>query len=143
MLVIGVLAFGLKLPADPRRWAIFAGVFFLGVVACSLMGIAYGTIPKTAKSAPAIVNPPFVVLQFISGVWVLESQLPEGLRLIAALFPLKWMAQGFRSVFLPDAFAVVEPAGSWQTPLTFVVLAGWCVGGFVLCLLTFRWKTRD
>jgi ABC-2 type transport system permease protein len=143
LLAIGVVLFGLKLPSDPGRWAVFTGVFVLGVVSCSLIGIAYGTIPRTAKSAPAIVNPPFVVLQFISGVWVLESQLPEGLRLLSALFPLKWMAQGFRSVFLPDAFAVVEPAGSWQTPLTFVVLAGWCVGGFLLCLLTFRWKTKD
>ena len=143
MLAISVPLFGLKLPGDATRWAIFAGVFVLGVVSCSLIGIAYGTLPRTAKSAPAIVNPPFVVLQFISGVWVLESQLPEGLRMVAAVFPLKWMAQGFRSVFLPDAFAAVEPAGSWQTPLTFAVLAAWCVGGFVLCLLTFRWKTKD
>jgi len=143
MLAISVPLFGLRLPADAAKWGIFAGVFLLGVVSCSLIGIAYGTLPRTAKSAPAIVNPPFVVLQFISGVWVLESQLPEGLRMVAALFPLKWMAQGFRSVFLPDAFAAVEPAGSWQTPLTFAVLAAWCVGGFVLCLLTFRWKTKD
>lgn len=143
MLTIGTLLFGLQMPTEPSKWAIFAGVFLLGVVSCSLIGVAYGAIPRSAKSAPAIVNPPFVVLQFISGVWVLESQLPQGLRALAALFPLKWMAQGFRSVFLPDAFAAVEPAGSWQTPLTFLVLAGWCVGGFVLCLVTFRWKTKD
>ena len=74
-------------------------------MSCSLIGIAYGTIPRTAKSAAAIVNPPFVILQFISGVWVLDAMLPEPLRALGALFPLKWMAQGFRSVFLPDAFA--------------------------------------
>jgi len=143
LLAVGVVLFGLKLPADPSRWAVFSGVFVLGVSACSLIGIAYGTLPRTAKSAPAIVNPPFIVLQFISGVWVLESQLPAPLRTLGALFPLKWMAQGFRSVFLPDAFAATTPAGSWQTPLTFVILAAWCVGGSLLCLLSFRWKTKD
>jgi ABC-2 type transport system permease protein len=143
LLVIGALLFGLRMPTDPSRWAIFATVFVLGVVACSLIGIAYGTLPRTAKSAAAVVNPPFVILQFISGVWVLEAMLPAPLRTLAALFPLKWMVQGFRSVFLPDAFATVESAGSWQTPLTIGVLAAWVVGGFVLCLVTFRWKTKD
>lgn len=143
LLVIGTLLFGLQLPTDAGRWFTFGWVFLLGVTACSLIGIAYSRLPRTAKSAPAIVNPPFIVLQFISGVWVLESQLPAGLRAIAALFPLKWMAQGFRSVFLPDSFAAVEPAGSWQHPLTFAILAAWVVGGFVLCAFTFRWKTKD
>lgn len=143
LLVIGVALFGLTIPTDPSRWAIFVTVFVLGVVSCSLIGVAYGTIPRTAKSAAAIVNPPFVILQFISGVWVLDAMLPEPLRALGALFPLKWMVQGFRSVFLPDAFAAAEPAGSWQTPLTIGVLAAWVVAGSVLCLVSFRWKTKD
>ena len=89
------------------------------------------------------MNPPFVVLQFISGVWIPEVMLPDLLRAVAAVFPLTWMAQGFRSVFLPDAFAAAEGSGTWQTPLTIGVLAAWVVGGSVACLLTFRWKTRD
>jgi ABC-2 type transport system permease protein len=143
LLVLGVAMFGLQMPTDPGRWAIFAAVFVLGVTSCSLIGIAYGTLPRTSKSAAAIVNPPFVVLQFISGVWIPEVMLPDPLRAVAALFPLKWMAQGFRSVFLPDAFAAAEGSGTWQTPLTIGVLAAWVVGGSVACLLTFRWKTRD
>ena len=143
MLATGVALFGLQLPSDASDWAIFVVVFVLGVVSCSLIGIAYGSLPPTAKSAPAIVNPPFVILQFISGVWVLEAMLPDSLRAVAAIFPLKWMAQGFRSVFLPDSFAAVESAGSWQTPLTIGVLAAWVVGGSVLCLVSFRWKTKD
>lgn len=143
LLVLGVAMFGLQLPSDPWRWAVFAAVFVLGVTACSLIGLAYGTLPRTSKSAAAIVNPPFVVLQFISGVWIPEAMLPDVLRTVAAFFPLKWMAQGFRSVFLPDAFAAAEGSGSWQTPLTIGVLAAWVVGGSVACLLTFRWKTRD
>jgi ABC-2 type transport system permease protein len=142
LLLLGTALFGLQLPTEPDRWAIFAAVFVLGVTGCSLIGIAYGTLPRTAKSAAAIVNPPFVVLQFISGVWIPEAMLPDPLRAVAALFPLKWMAQGFRSVFLPAPFAAAESGGTWQTPLTIGVLAAWVVGGSVACLLTFRWKTR-
>ena len=30
---------------------------------------------------------------------------------VAALFPLKWMCQGLRSVFLPESFGAQEPGG--------------------------------
>ena len=33
------------------------------------------------------------------------------MRVIASFFPLKWMAQGMRSVFLPEQAAALEPAG--------------------------------
>jgi glutamate synthase domain-containing protein 3 len=38
---------------------------------------------------------------------------------VAAIFPLKWMTQGARSVFLPDSFASREVAGNWETGRTF------------------------
>ena len=61
---------------------------------------------------------------------------------VGAVFPLKWMAQGLRSVFLPDTAA---PAGAgrhrWEHGRIALVLAAWCVGGLVLCLMTFRWHS--
>src|SRR5689334_17004929 len=35
ILGIGVIAYGVKLPSDPLKWLVFAGVFFLGVASCS------------------------------------------------------------------------------------------------------------
>jgi ABC-2 type transport system permease protein len=61
---------------------------------------------------------------------------------IAAFFPLKWMAQGLRSVFLPDALAAQEPAGSWELGRVALVLALWCIAGLLLCVATFRWQDR-
>jgi ABC-2 type transport system permease protein len=55
---------------------------------------------------------------------------------------VKWLAQGLRSVFLPDALAAREPAGSWELGTVALVLALWCVVGLVLCALTFRWQDR-
>jgi ABC-2 type transport system permease protein len=51
------------------------------------------------------------------------------------------MAQGFRSVFLPNSFAVVEPAGHWELSRIALVLAVWSVAGGILAAMTFRWKS--
>jgi ABC-2 type transport system permease protein len=61
---------------------------------------------------------------------------------VAAVFPLKWMAQGLRSVFLPDVMAASEPAGTWELGRTALVLGVWCVAGLLLCVATFRWQER-
>ena len=71
------------------------------------------------------------------------SEIPSLLQMIAAVFPLKWMAQGMRSVFLPDSMASVEVSGSWQHGLTALILVAWTIAGLVLCLQTFRWRRRD
>jgi ABC-2 type transport system permease protein len=56
---------------------------------------------------------------------------------------VKWLAQGLRSVFLPDALAAREPAGSWELGTVALVLGLWCVAGLVLCAATFRWQDRE
>lgn len=143
MLVLGAVFFDLELPGTPGRWLTLGWVFVLGSAACSLLGIAMSNVPRSGRSAPAVVNPPFLALQFISGVFFLFSELPTVLQTIATVFPLKWMAQGLRSVFLPDTFQRIEPAGSWELDRVAAVLAVWCVLGLVLCVRTFRWKGRD
>jgi ABC-2 type transport system permease protein len=60
---------------------------------------------------------------------------------VAAVFPLKWMAQGLRSAFLPAHAAVLEPAHSWEHGKTALVLAAWVAAGLVLCIRTFRWQS--
>ena len=70
------------------------------------------------------------------------SQIPTWMQTVAALFPLKWMAQGMRSVFLPDSMVMFEPAGSWELDRVAVVLGVWCVAGLALCVATFRWHDR-
>jgi ABC-2 type transport system permease protein len=142
VLGVGVVLYDLQLPSDPSRWLTFAWVFILGVSACALLGIAMSCVPRSARSAAAVVNLPFVALEFVSGVFVLYSALPAGLQTVGALFPLKWMAQGFRSVFLPDSFLVVEPAGSWEHPRMALVLGAWTIAGALLCRVTFRWNTE-
>ncbi|MFG2720781.1 ABC transporter permease [Streptomyces sp. NPDC048416] len=137
---IAVVLFGLPLPSTATRWATLGWDLGLGTVACSLIAVAYSALIPNSRSAAAIVTPVFMVLQFISGVFFPFNQLPSWMQGVAALFPVKWMAQGFRSVFLPDSFAAVEPAGSWELGRIALLLALWALGGAVLSALTFRWR---
>lgn len=142
LLLIGVVLYDVTLPTAPSKWLTFAWVWVLGLVASCLLGIAVGSLIRSSKSAPAVTNLPYVGLQFISGVFVPFDDIPAGLRAFASIFPLKWLAQGMRSVFLPSSFEPFEVDGSWQHPQMFLVLAGWCVLGFALCLRVFRWTRR-
>jgi ABC-2 type transport system permease protein len=141
LLLVGVLVHGIDLPAG-ADWATFAWVSVLGAAACTLLGIAVSSLARSGRSASATVTPIALVLEFVSGVFMPFDQVPAWLQDIAALFPVKWLAQGLRSVFLPDALALDEPAGSWELGRVAIVLGLWCVAGLVLCVLTFRWQDR-
>jgi ABC-2 type transport system permease protein len=142
LLAVGVLLYDLTLPSTLSDWATFGWVFVLGLTASSLLGIAASSLPRSAKSAAAVITMPFVMLQFISGVYIPFTQLPDWLIHIASVFPLRWMCQGFRSVFLGDVGASLELTSSYELGRVALVLAAWTIGGLLLCLLTFRWKSR-
>lgn len=142
LLAVAFLIFDMPVPA-PGKWVTFGWLFVLSVIACTLLGIAASSVVRSARSAGAILNVPVVALQFISGVFVHPiTQLPDWLITVASIFPVKWMSQGFRSVFLPDSTLIFEPAGAWELGRVALVLGAWCVVGLVLCLVTFRWTDR-
>jgi len=142
LLAIGVLFYDVSLPSG-GRWLTYLWVTVLGVTACTLLGIAATAFVSNGKSAPAVISPIAIVLQFISGVFFVFAVLPTWMQSIAAVFPLKWMTQGMRSVFLPEKYVQQEPAGSWEHGRIALVLAAWCVVGLVIALRTFRWRSRD
>ncbi len=140
LLGVGVLLFDVTLPTDIDRWLTFGWVFGLGVVASSVLGVAMSSIPRSAKSASAVFNLPFLGLMFISGVFIESNSIPDWLRTVAGVFPLRWLASGMRSVFLPAEFEqAFEPGGSYDLGIGAAVLAAWVVVGFVFAVATFRW----
>ena len=143
LLAVGLAFYDLRLPTSLAAWWTFAWVFVLGVAGCSLLGIAASSVPRSAaRNGVAVITFPFVVLQFISGVYVPFFLVPAWLRDIASVFPLEWMCRGMRSVFVPQA-VTLEPGHSWQHGQTALVLGAWIVAGLVLCLTTFRWQNRQ
>jgi ABC-2 type transport system permease protein len=143
LLLIARFAFGVELPTDGHKWVTFVWVYLLGIFTSAMLGIALSRVPRTGKSATAVIIPIVLVLQFISGVYLSFSLLPEWLQNIASVFPLKWMAQGMRAVFLPDSFASAEAGGEWGLTGVAIALVVWLVVGLIASRLTFRWIRKD
>jgi ABC-2 type transport system permease protein len=143
LLLVARFAFDVELPTDAGRWATFAWVYGLGITTSAVLGIALSRVPRSGASATAVITPIVLVLQFISGVYLTFTMLPTWLQDVAGFLPLKWMAQGMRAVFLPDALASVERGGTWDLAGVALVLAIWLVGGTVAAATTFRWIRRD
>lgn len=143
LLLFAVVALGVELPTEPDRWLRFAWLFLLGIAAMTLLGVAISAIPRSSRSASAVVIPLVLLLQFISGVYLQFTMLPTWLQNFAGIFPLKWLAQGMRSVFLPEHFAAMEPSGDWDLGLVALMLGVWLVVGLVASLLTFKWVRRS
>jgi len=142
LIAVGVLFFGIDIPTSPLAIFTFIWVSVLGLIAFTLLGIAYSVVPKQGRGAAALVTPVVLVLQFTSGVFFVFSDLPQWMQSFASLFPLKWLTQAMRSVFLPDSAAAMEVSGSWELGMTAIVLVIWIILGALLATFFFRWTPR-
>jgi ABC-2 type transport system permease protein len=142
LLTVATVLFGLDLPGTLTLWWTFLWVAVLGITACTLCGVAFSSLARTGRSAPAVVTPVALILQFVSGVFFVFTSLPSWMQNLASVFPLKWMCQGLRAVFLPPSFGLQEPGHAYHLGRVALVLGAWCVGGLILCLTTFRWTTK-
>ncbi len=142
LLGFGLIFFGLEMPTDINKWITFTWLLLLGSACSTSLGIAFSIVPKSGRGASAVVSPIVIILQFFSGVFLIFTQLPPWMQQIAAIFPLKWLTQGMRSVFLPDSFAAEEVAKSWENGRTFTILMIWLVIGIFFSVRKFRWD-RD
>ena len=143
LLLVARFALGIALPSTAAKWLTFGWVWVVGLAASSLLGIALSSVPRSGKSASAVVLPITLVLQFISGVYLQFYGLPTWMQNLASAFPLKWLAQGMRASFLPDGFQQLEVGQSWNLGQVAIALGIWLVVGLVLSRLTFRWIRRN
>ncbi len=142
LLAIGVAFFGLNMPTEPSKWLTFTWLLILGTASSTALGVAFSSVPKNGRGASAIVSPVVIILQFFSGVFFVFTQLPGWMQQVAAIFPLKWLTQGMRSVFLPDSFAAQEVAASWEGGRTAIILLVWLIVGLFFAVKTFRWENK-
>jgi ABC-2 type transport system permease protein len=143
LLLVARFALGIALPSTAAKWLTFGWVWVVGLAASTLLGIALSSVPRSGKSASAVVLPITLVLQFISGVYLQFYGLPTWMQNLASAFPLKWLAQGMRAAFLPDGFQQLEVGQSWNLGQVAIALGIWLVVGLVLSRLTFRWIRRN
>jgi ABC-2 type transport system permease protein len=132
---IGALAFDVTLPAATMPALLVTLV--VGAGAFCALGIAYTRLIPSDDAAPAMTNAVVLPLYFASGVFVPVSQLPEGLRRVADVLPVKPFVDALTAVFDPRTTG-------WGLQVSdLLVVAAWGIAGLVLAVRFFVWTPRQ
>ena len=107
----------------------------VGAASFACLGIALtAAIPSQDAAAP-IVNALLLPLYFLSGVFIPDDELPQGVIDFANHFPVRDFFQAFFNVYLPGGHAGVD----WGN---LAVVSIWGVAGLLLAVRFFRWTPR-
>ena len=108
-------------------------VLAVGAASFCCLGIALtAAIPSQDAAAP-IVNALLLPLYFLSGVFIPDGELPDGVIHFADYFPIRHFFQAFFDVY-------VDRTGiPWHN---LAVVAAWGVAGLLLAIRYFRWTPR-
>jgi ABC-2 type transport system permease protein len=135
LLAIGAIAFGVTIPTTTMPGLLVALV--LGTFAFCAIGIAYTRAIRSEDAAPAMTNAVVLPLYFISGVFVPVSQLPDGLRMVADVLPVKPFVDALTVAFDPRTTGAGIAGGD------LAILAAWGVAGLLVALRFFAWTPRQ
>jgi ABC-2 type transport system permease protein len=131
---IGGVLYGVSVPWD-RLPAILL-TLVVGAASFCCLGIALtAAIPSQDAAAP-IVNLMLLPLYFLSGVFIPEDELPNGVISFADLFPVRHFFDAFFDAYVPAG----GPAVSWDN---LAVVALWGIAGLLLAIRFFRWTPRS
>lgn len=131
--VLGRVLYGVAIP-----WGELPAILVtlaIGAAAFSCLGIALtAAIPSQDAAAP-IVNALLLPLYFLSGIFIPDDELPDGVIEFANHFPIRDFFQAFFNAYLPGGDSGLD----WGN---LAVVAIWGVAGLLLAIRFFRWSPR-
>ena len=132
--VIGRLVYSVSIP-----WEHLPAVLItiaIGAASFCCLGIALTAAIPNVDAAPAITNATVLPLYFLSGVFIPESEIPEGVLDFAGVVPVRNFFQAFYEAWDPSA---TGSALEWGH---LAIVAAWGIAGLALALRFFRWTPR-
>jgi ABC-2 type transport system permease protein len=108
----------------------------IGAASFCCLGIALTAAIPSQDAAAAIVNALLLPLYFLSGVFIPEDQLPNGVISFADLFPVRHFFDAFFDAYVPAGGSAI----SWDN---LAIVALWGVAGLLLAIRFFRWTPRS
>lgn len=139
LMLVLIAALGSVLYSVPIPWEHLPALLLtlvVGAAAFSCLGIALtAAIPSQDAAAP-IVNALLLPLYFLSGVFIPDDELPDGVIELADYFPVRDFFQAFFNVYVPGGSATPD----WGN---LAVVAIWGVAGLLLAVRFFRWTPRS
>lgn len=132
--LIGRIVYGVPIPG--RTLAAVLVALVVGAASFCCLGFALSTVIPSMDAAPAITNAVALPLYFISGIFIPESEIPDGVLHVANLFPFRHLFDAF--------FAAYDPAtsGAGFEFGDLAVVAAWGAFGLAVAALRFRWTPR-
>jgi ABC-2 type transport system permease protein len=130
---LGRLLYGVPVPWERAPELLL--VLAVGAASFCCLGIALtAAIPSQDAAAP-IVNAILLPLYFLSGVFIPEDELPQGVIGFADHFPVRPFFQAFFDAYVTGAAEAV----AWDR---LAVVALWGLGGLALAIRFFKWAPR-
>jgi ABC-2 type transport system permease protein len=132
--VIGALAYGVDLPTDtlPALLVTLA----VGVFSFSCLGFALAAAIPSEDAAPAVTNAIVFPLYFLSGIFVPEDEIPDGILHVASVFPIRPFFEAMFTAWDPNT------TGSGFELGHLAIVAAWGIAGLLVAVRFFRWEPR-
>jgi ABC-2 type transport system permease protein len=108
----------------------------VGAFAFSCLGFALTAAIPSQEAAPPIANVVLLPLYFLSGVFIPDNQIPDGVLHVADVFPIRHFFLAFFEGFDPNTTGAGFEWGH------LAVLACWGLIGLALAARYFRWAPR-
>lgn len=140
LMMILLAAIGRLLYSVPIPWERLPALLVtlaVGAACFSCLGIALtAAIPSQDAAAP-IVNALLLPLYFLSGIFIPDDELSNGVIQFANHFPVRDFFEAFLHAYVP---ATHDAAIDWGN---LAVVAIWGVAGLLLAIRFFRWTPRS
>lgn len=132
--LIGKLVYDAPIPWERIPAVIVTLV--VGAAAFCCLGLALTVIIPSREAASAITNAIVLPLYFLSGIFIPENEIPDGVLAFADHFPVRDFFAAFFSAYSPET---VGAGFEWGD---LAVVAAWGVAGLLVALRFFRWAPR-
>jgi ABC-2 type transport system permease protein len=128
---IGKLVYDVSVPSTTMPAVLVT--LAVGAASFACLGFAITVIIPSENAAPAITNAISLPLYFISGIFIPESEIPDGVLQVADFFPFRHFFEAFFNAFDPATSGAGFEFGN------LAVVAAWGLAGLIVAALFFRW----
>jgi ABC-2 type transport system permease protein len=133
--VLGRIVYGVTIPGETLPAVLVT--LLVGAASFACLGFAMTVIIPSEQAAPAVTNAIALPLYFISGIFIPESEIPDGVLHFADVFPFRHFFEAFFAAFDPNTTGVGFEWGN------LAIVAAWGLAGLVVAALFFRWTPRE
>ena len=132
--LIGALVYGVEIPT--KTMPAMLVTLAVGAFSFSCLGFALAAVIPTEEAAPAVTNATVLPLYFLSGVFIPENEIPDGVLNFADAFPIRHFFEALFTAWDPNT------TGSGFEVGDLAVVAGWGLFGLLVAIRFFRWEPR-